>query len=94
MLYSPFSKYLDTTLTKYQTNAEMLDIQRQFLVGGLYFSMTEYIMSCDTLSISGCGGGAETAETSLIVLTVIFPCVSGILTLQSRYIFRLLVVKY
>ena len=52
ILYAPFSKYLDTVLTKYQANAEMLDIQRQFLVGGLYFSMTEYIMSCDTLSPS------------------------------------------
>lgn len=50
MIYAPFSMYLDTMLTKYQANAEMLDIQRQFLVGGLYFSMTEYIMSCDALS--------------------------------------------
>lgn len=64
ILYAPFSKYLDTVLTKYQANAEMLDIQRQFLVGGLYFfyDRIHHVMRY-ALSISGCGGGAEAAET-------------------------------
>lgn len=52
LLYAPFSKYLDTMLSKYHADKEMLDIQRQFLVGGLYFSMIEYIISDDAPSPS------------------------------------------
>ena len=52
LLYAPFGKYLDTMLSKYHADKEVLDIQRQFLVGGLYFSMIEYIISGDELSPS------------------------------------------
>lgn len=50
LLYEPFGSYLETMLEKYHAEKEMTSLQKQFLVGGLYFAMIEYVVGDSGLS--------------------------------------------
>ena len=50
ILYGHFGSYLEMMLDRYDNDFQMSDLQRQFLVGGLYFAMLEYVLSDDSTS--------------------------------------------
>ncbi|MBR1684696.1 MAG: TetR/AcrR family transcriptional regulator, partial [Clostridia bacterium] len=45
LLYAPFTAYLEEMLSKWHVGEAMQALQKQFLVGGLYFAMLEHILS-------------------------------------------------
>lgn len=43
LIYEPFEEYLEVLLTKYRIGTRLSRNQKRFLVGGLYFSMLDWV---------------------------------------------------
>lgn len=66
ILFEPFKQYVCVVLDHYKISYNLTDIQKEFITGGLFFSMIDWIKNDDKLT------SKESAEQILSILNMPF----------------------